>query len=522
MQMTVPPGSRLHGVYLPELRLPEDAAVVLIVRDGRSFVPDATTRLMRGDQALLVSARRSRPEAERRLRAVSRAGRLASWRGERGAATEGTDGGEGAGGGRRRGMVGARGRPPGDRRSAPMRFLFRPPAADATGLLSLPWDRPSRSGTPRSCWRCRSGASRGTWSASSRPAGTSSRSRRSTSASPGTSTALLSELEEEGLPTVSVLGICVDRPDGQEAILVTRYLEYSMSYRWLFSSPRGEHSAERLLDTMVELLVRLHLAGVFWGDCSLSNTLFRPDAGALAAYLVDAETVERHTTLSPGQRPYDVDLARERVGAELLDLQAGGLLPAASTPSRWPTSLTPRYQALWDEVTHEQVFGLDEQQLRIEERLQRLNDLGFDVGEVELITSRRGREAARRDPRRRARPAPPGAFRLTGLEVQERQARRLLNDMRAFRAYLEQKTGGPVPESFAAHRWLAEVYQPVVDAIPADLAGGLAPAEVFHEVLEHRWFLSEQASATSGRRRRPSPTSGPCCPRRPGKSRRPR
>ena len=54
MQMTVPAGSRLHGVYLPELRLPEDAAVVLIVRDGRSFVPDDTTRLMRGDQALLV------------------------------------------------------------------------------------------------------------------------------------------------------------------------------------------------------------------------------------------------------------------------------------------------------------------------------------------------------------------------------------------------------------------------------------------------------------------------------------
>ena len=88
MQMTVPAGSRLHGVYLPELRLPEDAAVVLIVRDGRAFVPDATTRLMRGDQALLVSARRSRQEAERRLRAVSRAGRLANWRGETGRPTE--------------------------------------------------------------------------------------------------------------------------------------------------------------------------------------------------------------------------------------------------------------------------------------------------------------------------------------------------------------------------------------------------------------------------------------------------
>jgi cell volume regulation protein A len=90
MQMTVPEGSRLHGVYLPELRLPEDAAVVLIVREGRAFVPDDNTRLMRGDQALLVSARRSRAEAERRLRAVSRAGRLAGWRGESGAAT-GTD-----------------------------------------------------------------------------------------------------------------------------------------------------------------------------------------------------------------------------------------------------------------------------------------------------------------------------------------------------------------------------------------------------------------------------------------------
>jgi cell volume regulation protein A len=88
MQMTIPPGSRLHGVYLPELRLPEDAAVVLIVREGRSFVPDDTTRLMRGDQALLVSARRSRDQAEQRLRAVSRAGRLAGWRGESGAPGE--------------------------------------------------------------------------------------------------------------------------------------------------------------------------------------------------------------------------------------------------------------------------------------------------------------------------------------------------------------------------------------------------------------------------------------------------
>jgi hypothetical protein len=379
-----------------------------------------------------------------------------------------------------------------------MRFLFRPPAADATGLLSLPWQEPLEQWDPALLLEV--------------PQRGISRHVVRFVASGGHVFALkeinerlarheyrlLGDFEEEGLPTVSVLGICVDRPDDQEAILVTRYLEYSMSYRWLFSSPRGEHSAEKLLDTLVELLVRLHLAGVFWGDCSLSNTLFRPDAGALTAYLVDAETVERYPSLSPGQRAYDVDLARERVGAELLDLQFGGLLPEDIDPIATADSLPPRYEALWEEVTHEQVFDVEEQQYRMSERLQRLNDLGFDVGEVELITSAQGARL-----RVHTRVAEPGQhrrelFRLTGLEVQERQARRLLNDIRAYRAYLEQKSGGPVSESAAAHRWLSEIYQPVVDAIPPDLAGRLAPAEVFHEVLEHRWFLSEQAHQDVG------------------------
>jgi hypothetical protein len=379
-----------------------------------------------------------------------------------------------------------------------MRFLFRPPAADATGLLSLPWDRPLEEWEPELLLEVpQRGISRhvvrfvacgGQVFALKEIAEPLARHEYG----------LLGEFEKEGLPTVSVLGICVDRPDGQEAILVTRYLEYSMSYRWLFSSPRGEHSAERLLDTMVELLVRLHLAGVFWGDCSLSNTLFRPDAGALAAYLVDAETTERHPTLSDGQRAYDVDLARERVGAELLDLQFGGLLPAGIDPIEMGESLPLRYQALWDEVTAEEVFRVDELQFRVAERLQRLNDLGFDAGEVEIITSPEGARM-----RVETRVAEPGQhrrelFRLTGLEVQERQARRLLNDIRAFRAQLEQRAGGTVSEAFAANRWLAEVYKPVVDAIPPDLAGRLAPAEVFHEVLEHRWFLSEQAQRDVG------------------------
>jgi hypothetical protein len=379
-----------------------------------------------------------------------------------------------------------------------MRFLYRPPAADATGLLALPWDQPLETWDPslllevpqRGISRhvVRFVANNGHVFALKEIHERLARHEY----------ALLGDFEEEGLPTVSVLGICVDRPADQEAILVTRYLEYSTSYRWLFSSRRGDHSADQLLDTLVELLVRLHLAGVFWGDCSLSNTLFRPDAGALTAYLVDAETVERHPTLSPGQRAYDVDLARERVGAELMDLQFGGLLPEEIDPIDTAESLPKRYAALWEEVTHEEVFGVEEQQYRMNERLRRLNDLGFDVDEVELITSPEGARL-----RVHTRVAEPGQhrrelFRLTGLEVQEGQARRLLNDIRAHRAHLEQKTGAPVTESFAAHRWLGEIYQAVVDAIPPDLAGRLAPAEVFHEVLEHRWFLSEQAQRDVG------------------------
>jgi Domain of unknown function (DUF4032)/Lipopolysaccharide kinase (Kdo/WaaP) family len=379
-----------------------------------------------------------------------------------------------------------------------MRYLFRPPATDAAGLLSLPWDQPLAEWNPDlllevpqrgiSRHTVRFTASEGRVYALKEIAEPLARREYD----------LLGAFEAEGLPAVSVLGICVDRPHDQEAILVTRYLEYSMSYRYVFSGPRAAHSPERLMDTLVQLLVRLHLAGVYWGDCSLSNTLFRLDAGAYTAYLVDAETAERHPTLSTRLRRYDVELAGERVGAELMDLQAGELLPPDIDPIEVADSLARRYEALWDEVTREEVIRLDEQAYRVAERLQRINDLGFDVGEVELVTSADGARL-----RVETRVAEPGQqrhelFRLTGLEVQENQARRLLNDLWSYRAYLEQRTGRPVPDAEAGRRWLTDVYQPVVAAVPEELAGRLEPAEVFHEVLEHRWFLSERAGFDVG------------------------
>src|SRR4051794_10404998 len=379
-----------------------------------------------------------------------------------------------------------------------MRFLFRPPATEAAGLLALPWDQPleewpddvllevPQRGISRHVVRFV--ALGGHVYALKEIVEPLARKEYG----------LLTDFAAEGLPAVQVLGICVDRPEDQPAILVTRYLEYSVSYRYLFASGRGDHSAEQLIDTMVELLVRLHLAGIFWGDCSLSNTLFRPDAGTMAAYLVDAETVERHAQLSTGQRLYDVDLATDRVGAELMDLEFGGMLPRDIDPIEMAAGLRPKYEALWAELTREVVVAPEEQRFRVAERLQRLNDLGFDAGEVELITSAEGSRL-----RVQTRVAEPGQqrhelFRLTGLEVGENQARRLLNDLRSYRAWLEQRDGVVVSETVAGHRWVAEIYTPIVESIPAELVGRLAPAEMFHEILEHRWFLSELEGADVG------------------------
>jgi cell volume regulation protein A len=84
LQVQIPRGSGLHGVEIFELRLPAEANVALIVRDGRGFVPDPATALRAGDRLLIVAAAGVREQTERRLRAVSRGGRLAGWFGERG------------------------------------------------------------------------------------------------------------------------------------------------------------------------------------------------------------------------------------------------------------------------------------------------------------------------------------------------------------------------------------------------------------------------------------------------------
>jgi hypothetical protein len=222
---------------------------------------------------------------------------------------------------------------------------------------------------------------------------------------------------------------------------------------------------------------------------SLSNVLFRRSAGEFAAYLVDAETGELKPALSDQQREYDVTMARENVYGELLDLQAGGLLESHIDPLDVVDTLEERYGALWRALTDAAEFPTDDM-WRIEQWVDSLNALGFDIEEMDIVTEPGGSRVQLQPRVVEAGHHSRELRSLTGLDVEEAQARRMLNDIARFSANLGL---GADKREEVANRWLLDIYEPLVAMIPRDLRGRLEPAEVFHEVLVHRWFLSERA-----------------------------
>ena len=203
---------------------------------------------------------------------------------------------------------------------------------------------------------------------------------------------------------------------------------------------------------MVVLLARLHLIGFLWGDVSLSNTLFRRDAGAFAAYLVDAETGELHDQLTNGQREHDLTIARTNLYGEFCDLEAGGLLDEALDPLVLVETIENRYRELWAELTGVEEFDTGEMH-RIESRVRRLNALGFDVAELDITTDFAGSTVRIQPKVVDAGHHPRRLIRLTGLDTEENQARRLLNDLDYYRARTDQQGAD---ESIVAHQWLTD------------------------------------------------------------------
>lgn len=300
---------------------------------------------------------------------------------------------------------------------------------------------------------------------------------------------LLLEVQRRRLPAVVPVGHTKIRTATGEtlSVLVTRFLDNSLPYRTLFHAQGLERYRDRLLDAVAGLLVRLHLAGVYWGDCSLSNTLFRRDAGELRAYLVDAETSACNGTLTDAQRHQDLSIMEENLVGELATLASHAAPAGAETGHQ----VRDRYARLWAEVTREETLSPDES-YRIHERIHALNALGFSVGEVELVaTGEKNRLRMRtivtdRDYHRHR------LHTLTGIVAGDRQAERMLDEIHEIRAMLMRGQHGEVPLSVAAYHWMRERYEPVLSRLAPQVATTGDVPELYCQVLEHKWYLSER------------------------------
>ena len=306
-------------------------------------------------------------------------------------------------------------------------------------------------------------------------------------------------LEEMRLPAVNPVGR-VD-PGGSahgRSYLITKFLDKSLPYRSLFMSSSLSGYRDHLLDAMAGLLVQLHYKGVFWGDCSLSNTLFRRDVGTLQAYLVDAETVE----LSPGSLPptmrlHDLQIMEENIAGDLADLSSQNLLMNGLPLDDTSSSIRLRYQNLWEQINRQIIIAPNER-YRIHEQIQALNSIGFSVGEVIVEPVEDGDMISFQvvvTDRNFHRDQLLG---LTGVEAEEMQARTMMNEILELKGRMSHSLNRSTPISLAAFRWMEDYYQPILEMLNPLIDRSGDAAELYCQVLEHKWYLSESAQHDVG------------------------
>jgi Domain of unknown function (DUF4032)/Lipopolysaccharide kinase (Kdo/WaaP) family len=309
---------------------------------------------------------------------------------------------------------------------------------------------------------------------------------------------LLRELNNRSAPCVEPVAVIMNRTDtkGEElpAALVTHYLPFSLPYRVILSEQITPHEITNMANALALLLVRLHLLGFWWGDCSLSNTLFRRDADQFAAYLVDAETGEFQSKLSDGQREHDLEIALFNVAAELDDLQIAGVLQKDLDPIRASEGVIKRYRRLWKALKEPQMLDPNDRHA-VERAMRALQDLGFAVEEVEVSISGDKQELKFQPKLVAAGYHQQRLLELLGIQAEELQAKRLLASFDRFRGR-EAAPKPPVHDS--ARRWLRDTYHHVMNQVPLELRDRVEQTQMFHEILEHRWYLGEKAGHDLG------------------------
>lgn len=308
----------------------------------------------------------------------------------------------------------------------------------------------------------------------------------------------LKMLKKLNLPVVTPVGYgFLRRPtdDEDRSVVITRYLDFSLPYRSLFTDKHLERYRIRLLDALASLLVNIHLKGVFWGDISLSNVLFKRDAGTLEAYMVDAETTEIHDSISDTKRNYDLSIMVENIAGELMDLSI--LYPLPDTFDIFTTGedIRERYEKLWAEINDTSVFERGSSvKYCIQDRVRKLNELGFSVDEVSIVPAEEGRAV-------KVRPVVTDQHyhrnflhSLTGLVAGETQSRLLLNEIRGVQGQMAEKQNRSVPMATAAYNWLNNNYQTTLDEFRNKYRideENIDLLELYCQVIEHKWLLSE-------------------------------
>jgi hypothetical protein len=304
-------------------------------------------------------------------------------------------------------------------------------------------------------------------------------------------------LAERTTRSARVAGL-VERPwadphEEYSAAVITRFVDYAFPYRELLSGGGFGQRREQLLDAFAGLLVELHLAGCFWGDCSLSNVLYRYDAGAIAAIMVDGETARLHDILSRGQRFEDIEIMRINVAGEMADVAAADGLDLDEADLDLGADIAARYVALWNELNEELVIGPDER-YRIRSRIHRLNDLGFSVDDVDLepagtssLVRMKVTVGGRTYNSQRLRE-------LTGIDASENQARQILSDVR----YHDAKTmsRSSTGKEVATMQWRASVFEPMVRQVAETRPGD--PIQGYCDFLHHRYSLAVEQGRDIG------------------------
>ena len=310
---------------------------------------------------------------------------------------------------------------------------------------------------------------------------------------------VLLNIESLRLPAVVPVGYAhTSLLTGKRSILITKYLDYSIPFRSLFMGNRFSRYQEHLLDALAGLVVQLHLADIFWGDCSLSNTLFRRDAGALRAYLVDAETAEIFPTGIPAyMRHQDLEILESNINGEIADLTANFSISKDIPLTNTGAYIRMRYQNIWEEITRE-IRVAPGEHFRIQERIRALNALGFSVGNIEFFETVNGDQLRLRIVVTDRNFHHDQLYNLTGIDAEEMQALKMMNEVQELKATLSQQNNRSTPLSVAAYHWQKNIYEPTIARLNIFVKSDLDAAEMYCQVLEHKWFLSEKAQRDVG------------------------